>query len=150
MIRLAVADVYDEENLYHSVYVHFLYSVLKERMNHPEWNISHTKLPTWKEHVNFIKSKPYKEHYVIHNAEEPKDCVGVFYVTHMREIGIFIAEPHRGKGYAVDILKSYMSEHMTEEFYANINPKNEKSIKFFESLDFKHIQNTYKVNKIIT
>ena len=42
----------------------FLYDLLKERTS--STNISHKKMPTYKEHVKFVNSKPYAKWYVIH------------------------------------------------------------------------------------
>ena len=43
--------------------VEFLFNLLKER--DPRANISHNKMPTYDEHVNFVKSKPYSKWYII-------------------------------------------------------------------------------------
>ena len=42
----------------------FLYELLKER--EPSTNISHRKLPTFSEHLNFVLSKPYSKWYIIY------------------------------------------------------------------------------------
>ena len=47
----------------------FLYDLLAERS--PIINISHKKMPTYQQHVRFIKSKPYSKWYVIfHNDKK--------------------------------------------------------------------------------
>ena len=43
----------------------FLYELLSER--NPNANISHKKLPTYKQHVKFVMSKPYFKWYIIKN-----------------------------------------------------------------------------------
>ena len=41
-------------------------------------------------------------------------------------------------------IEMLMEKHPRERFLANINPANERSIEFFRSLGFVHIQNTYE------
>ena len=46
----------------------FLYDLLLER--DPKANISHKKMPTFTEHLKFVKSKPYSKWYVILKEEQ--------------------------------------------------------------------------------
>lgn len=62
----------------------FLYELLKKR--DPLANISHKKMPTYKEHIKFVKSRPYKVWYVIHFG---KRKVGSIYLSKQNEIGLF-------------------------------------------------------------
>ena len=41
----------------------FLYKLLKDR--DPKENISHKAMPSYKEHIKFVKSKPYQKWYII-------------------------------------------------------------------------------------
>ena len=41
----------------------FLYNLLKERDS--KANISHKTMPTYTEHLRFIKSRPYRKWYVV-------------------------------------------------------------------------------------
>ena len=42
----------------------FLYELLKKR--DPRTNISHRAMPTYQNHVKFIKSKPYKDESIVY------------------------------------------------------------------------------------
>ena len=41
----------------------FLYKLLKERDS--KENISHKEMPSYKEHIKFVKSRPYQKWYII-------------------------------------------------------------------------------------
>ena len=72
--------------------VEFLFNLLKER--DPRANISHNKMPTYDEHVNFVKSKPYSKWYIIFKSEQK---VGSIYLTKNNEIGIFLSKKFQVK-----------------------------------------------------
>ena len=116
-----------------------LYQLLQERA--PATNISHREMPTWDAHTHFIQSRPYKAWYVIQGDGSP---VGSIYLSKINEIGVFILIKHQGQGFGKLAIQMLMEKHPGERFLANINPNNSRSIKFFKSLGFKHIQNTYE------
>jgi len=116
-----------------------LYRLLEERT--PDVNISHRGLPDWESHIAFINSRPYDAWYQIEENGEP---VGAIYLTATSEIGVFILKAHRGKGYGRQAIEMLMATHPRKRFLANINPTNQRSIEFFQTLGFQHIQNTYE------
>lgn len=118
----------------------FLYELLKER--EPSTNISHQKMPTYNEHMNFVHSKPYSKWYIIYCG---RNKVGSIYLSKQNEIGIFIKEVFFIKGIGTDALKLLMELNTRERFLANINPKNKKSIEFFKKNRFKILQHTYEL-----
>ena len=115
-----------------------LYALLAERT--PEQSISHKRMPAWNEHCSFVDSKPYLAWYMICDHGE---VIGAVYLSKQREIGIAIFLAHQRKGYGRAAVQELMRLH-PGNFLANINPKNEASIRFFESMGFTHIQNTYE------
>ncbi len=121
----------------------FLFNLLKERDN--KTNISHKKMPTYIEHVNFVKSKPYTKWYIIQNSQIK---IGSIYLSKYDEIGIFINEKFHGKGFATDALKLVIDKNPRTKYLANVNPKNIRSTKFFKKNNFKLIQHTYELEKI--
>jgi len=130
---------------YDAAYV--LYELLAERR--PEENISHRRMPSWEEHKDFMASQPYDAWYLIkvENALPPVvgDYVGAIYLTAVSEIGVGIFRSQRGHGYAREAIIELMRLHPRKRYLANINPKNETSIRFFSRLGFHHIQNTYEL-----
>ena len=104
-------------------------------------NISHKSIPTWDEHMKFIKSKPYFEWDIIFADEEQ---IGNIYLTNRDEIGIFIKKKFQSKGFGSEALKEFLSKTGKTRILANINPTNYKSIQFFGKNGFSHIISTYQ------
>ena len=122
--------------------VQFLYNLLEERK--PVTYISHKKMPTYEEHVNFVKSSPYSKWYIIEVDEER---AGSIYLTKQNEIGIFLNEGLQEKGIGSNALNVLIGKNPDLRYLANINPENKKSIEFFKKLGFTLIQYTYELNK---
>ena len=120
----------------------FLYDLLLQR--NPDANISHKKMPTYEEHVNFVKSSPYSKWYIIEVDEER---AGSIYLTKQNEIGIFLNEGLQEKGIGSNALNLLIGKNPDLRYLANINPENKKSIEFFKKLGFRLIQYTYELNK---
>ena len=134
-MNLITIDEDDEKDL------RFLFNMLKERTK--KESISHKKMPTYKEHKKFVKSEPYKMWSLI--LDDSDNYIGTCYLSKQNEIGIFLLKRYRRKGIG-SMLIEYLIEVLKEkEYYANINPKNVKSVEFFKRLGFKHIQNTYRL-----
>lgn len=134
-----------------SVYRHkdsvgILYEFLKQRMEEPKSNISHTKLPSLDSHTNFFyhgtdgKGPPYQAWYFI--LDEHEIIVGSVYLSKHREIGVYISPEFRSKGYGKQAIMLLM-EKWPGRFLANINPENEKSRKLFQDIGFDLLQVTY-------
>lgn len=120
-----------------------LYSMLIMRLNEPHTNISHIKLPSWEDHVKFVDKDPYKHWFIVYKAET-HDLVGQYYITKSNEIGIYVIEKYRNKGYGHEIMQCIFTQNPDVELYANINPENKSSIAFFKRYGFELIQHTYK------
>ena len=120
----------------------FLYYLLKNR--NPNINISHKKIPTFKEHIKFVNSKPYSKWYIIKQNNEK---VGSIYLSKQNEIGLFLQNNVQGKNIGTEALKLIIMKNPKKRILANINPKNKKSIKFFEKNGFKLIQFTFELEK---
>jgi RimJ/RimL family protein N-acetyltransferase len=118
----------------------FLYELLKSRDSRT--NISHKSMPTYKEHVKFIESKPYKSWYIIIFETSQ---IGSIYLSKQDEIGIFILQNFHDIGLGQLALDELININPCERYLANVNPKNSKSIKFFEKNNFKLIQHTYEL-----
>jgi len=118
----------------------FLYQILKEREINT--NISHKKMPTYNEHIDFVQSKPYSKWYIIYFGRKK---VGSVYISKQNEIGIFIKRKFLKKGIGTKVLKIILEKNPKKRFLANINPKNKKSIEFFKKNGFKLLQKTYEL-----
>lgn len=120
----------------------FLYNLLKQRETIV--NISHQKMPSLKEHENFVLSKPYSKWYIIKLKNQK---VGSAYLSNLDEIAIHIKKEMRTKKLETDVLKLIMEMNPKSRYLANINPKNKRLIEFFKSHGFKLIQHTYELRK---
>ena len=121
----------------------FLFDLLKQREGIV--NISHKSLPTWEEHVEYIKNNTYQSWDIIwvDNVR-----IGDIYLTDRDEIGIFLDKEFQSNGYGSIAINEFMKKNGKKRYLANINPTNYKSIQFFGKHGFIHIQNTYhkKIN----
>ncbi len=120
----------------------FLYQLLVER--DPIANISHKKMPTYAEHVKFVKSKPYSKWYVIYFKNKKS---GSIYLSKQNEIGIFLKKGVHGKGIGSLAMMLLIIKNPRDRFLANISPKNKKSAEFFKKNGFTLIQHTYELTK---
>lgn len=118
----------------------FLFELLSQRDSRT--NISHKKMPTFEEHVKFIKSKPYTKWYVIKNDAEK---IGSIYLSKQDEIGIFLKKQNQKKGIGTSALNLLIELNPKARYLANVNPKNNRSKMFFEKQGFELIQYTYEL-----
>jgi len=118
----------------------FLFALLKEREKIV--NISHIEMPTYKKHIEFIKSNPYSYWYII----KYKNCkVGSIYLSRQNEIGIFVKDEFQKKQIGNRALEKIIELTKKKRYLANINPKNKDSICFFKKNGFNLIQYTYEL-----
>jgi len=122
-----------------------LYELLKERSSEEDRfvNIRHRALPPWRDHVRFVRSRPYRAWYLVFVEGE---CVGYVSLTRDDEVGIILFRAHRGKGYGPAAVRALMKKHPRPSYTANINPRNERSIRMFAKLGFAPLQNTYELH----
>ena len=118
----------------------FLYDLLKNR--DPQANISHRKMPTYKEHVKFVKSKPYTKWYII---EYGKNKVGSIYLSKVNEIGIFLKKGKQKKNIGTTALTILIQKNPRKRYLANVNPKNIISKRFFIKNRFHLLSYTYEL-----
>ena len=117
----------------------FLYDLLSYRK--PTENISHKKMPTYRLHEKFIKSKPYSKWYVIVFNNQK---IGSVYLSKMNEIGIHVKDKKYENqfGQIISIIKK---KNPRSRYLININPKNKAFRKIIEKNNFKLIQHTYEL-----
>lgn len=121
-----------------------LYWLLEERIGEDHVNISHRKMPSWREHLRFFRSKPYLAWYLVVVAGE---AVGSVYVSKASEIGIHLFKAFQGRGIGPEAVKELMRRTPRRRFLANINPANEKSAAMFKRLGFKELQHTFVLTR---
>jgi len=162
MIRLL--DLYEGDHIREGA-LEFLYDLMKERT--PEISISHTTLPTFEQHRQFVTRRPYRLWYMIEPtgtrviATKAVGELPVYYwvgyvsATPRNEIGVVLAKAYRGQGYGPLAIRELMRLHeplpaepsvRAGRWLANIAPGNEHSQYIFrDKLGFKKIQETYQL-----
>lgn len=61
----------------------FLYELLEKRPT--QYNITHKWIPLYEQHVDFLESQPYSEHYIV---EEDGKRIGQLYIRDNQFVGI--------------------------------------------------------------
>ena len=120
----------------------FLYNLLAERKSHE--NISHKKLPSYTNHVKFIKSKPYSKWLLIEYRDK---IIGSVYLSKNNEIAIWIKKSI--KDYKMGVYKKVLQEIVTKfsrkKYFTNLNARNKKLINFYKKNGFKLIYFTFEL-----
>ena len=125
-----------------------LYALLQQRP--AESRISHQAMPTYQQHIAFVKSMPYRMWFLIRVDGE---FVGDLHATHLNEIGVFLFAAHRGKGYGAQAVKLFMARHKplaaipakrVRRWLAHIAPENDAVASFFRKLGFRKVQTTWQ------
>ena len=120
----------------------FLYELLKNK--DPNANISHKKMPSYDEHVEFVMSKPYTNWYVI---EYDKKNVGSIYLSKQDEIGISINNDYEYDQIVKSALKLLMKLNQRKRYLANVGPKDVKSQEFLLKNGFTSLEYVYEMKK---
>jgi RimJ/RimL family protein N-acetyltransferase len=121
----------------------FLWQLLLERP--PEANISHEVMPTWEDHLDFIRSKPYRAWYLIEDSTVEKGWVGAIYLTKRDEIGLSLAEAYRGLGIGTEAVKQLIHLHPRPRYLANVSTFNLRGQHFWLKQGFCPLQVTYEL-----
>lgn len=132
-LKLKIVSVLDSD---------FLYQLLNER---PQYvNISHKKMPTKKQHIKFITSKPYSKWYIILIGNIK---IGSIYLSKQDEIGLYIKQNWAWKGLESLVLKQLIMKNFRSRYLINTNPKNKKLISLLKKHKFKLLQQTYELRE---
>ena len=118
----------------------FLYDLLKER--NPRANISHKKMPTYRQHVSFVSSKPYSKWYVILYDDRK---VGSLYLSKQNEIGISFVDSSFHNQLGNHVLKLLIKKNPRKRYLANVSPLNKKLQNFFIHNNFTQLEYTYEL-----
>ena len=118
----------------------FLYDLLKARNTIA--NISHKKIPSYNEHVNFILSNPYVVWYII---EYEGKNIGSIYLSKQDEIGISLFDNLLYDKIGKNIIKFLMKNNPRKRYLAKISPRNKKLQNFFVNNGFTGLEYTYEI-----
>ena len=118
----------------------FLYELLKTR--DPLANISHKKMPTYDEHVDFVLSNPYTVWYII---EYKVKKIGSIYLSKQDEIGISLVDNSLYDKIGKSIIKLLNKNNPRKRYLANVSPQNKKLQDFFVNSGFTGLEYTYEM-----
>ena len=118
----------------------FLYDLLKTR--DPLASISHKKMPSYDEHVNFILSNPYTAWYIIEYEEEK---IGSAYLSKQDEIGIFLTDDSLYDKIGKSVINLLIKNNPRKRYLANVSPQNKKLQDFFVNSGFTGLEYTYEM-----
>ena len=118
----------------------FLYQLLAER--EPKMYISHSRMPAYQDHVKFVMSHPYAKWYIIYKNKEK---VGSIYLSKQNEIGLFIKKNKKNQGIGSNALRMLFELDPRPRYFANINFRNVKSVKFLTKNFFSPLVHTYEL-----
>ena len=133
--------VYAEENA-----DTILYELLAER--EPKAWISHERMPTFREHQEFMASRPFWIWVLI---EHEGAYIGMIEATYRNELGIHLFKKHQGKGLGSKALQLFLDNVQplpglralrNRRWTANVGIGNEESVNFFRKHGFSTIQQT--------
>ena len=105
-------------------------------------NISHKKMPSYNEHVNFILSNPYSIWYTV--VYESKK-IGSIYLSKQDEIGISLFDNLLYDKIGKNIIKFLMKNNPRKRYLAKISPRNKKLQNFFVNNGFTGLEYTYEI-----
>ena len=88
----------------------FLYKLLKGR--NPKENISHKEISSYKQHVKFVKSKPYQKWYII---EKNRKKIGAIYFSKQNEIGIHFLPKTSSESIKQTAMQKLIKKNPTQE-----------------------------------
>ncbi len=120
----------------------FLFNLLQKRDS--KVNISHKKMPTYNQHIKFLKSKPYSKWYII-ILEKQK--IGSIYLSKQNEIGIFLMKSWDVDDIRLESLITLMKKNPRKRYLANVNPNNKKLISFWKKNNFSLVSYSYELDK---
>jgi hypothetical protein len=120
----------------------FLYELLETREDYE--NISHIKMPNFKEHKKFCKSSPYQFWYIIYDN---KIKMGAAYISKIDEISIHLLPNFKKEMIHTKILKLLINKHPRSRYLVNVSNKNKKLMTLYMKNKFKLIQYTFELQK---
>ena len=120
----------------------FLHELLKNK--DPNASISHKKMPSYDEHVEFVMSKPYTNWYII---ECDKKNVGSTYLSKLDEIGISIKKDYKYEQIAKPALKLLIKLNPRKRYLAKVSPNDVRSQEFLLKNGFTGLEYVYEIKK---
>ena len=141
-IKLTTVDILKKEHI----------DLLFEHLENKKYPISHVKLPSYEEHLEFVLSSPYRFWFFI---EKDDQCLGNCFISYENCIGLNILS-NKKEDYAMVLKKIFkrfsplpgIKSKRSRYFHVNSNPNNQTLKKALASLEMDLIEETY-IKKIL-
>ena len=124
--------------------IDMLYELLKNRGDH---SISHKKMPSLKDHRDFVKNHPYRKWYIV---LKNGSAYGTFYILKDNCVGLFLRKWYSSEVKIVlDWIKknhqplSAIPSVRRDTFFINVSPQNSALINILNELKSNKIQLTF-------
>ena len=144
-------EIYSKNLIYREVdgtveQIEILYDLLKKR----KYSISHTELPNFSEHIEFVNKNPYRYWFLIYLSEE---ILGNFYIQFDNSIGLNIKDKYYS--YIDEVVQfiernfkpnKELKSKVAPYFYINVPYANIELRKLLNEMTLTPIQCTYRVN----
>ena len=125
--------------------IEILYQLLSKRA----YSISHTSMPAYNDHKNFVKNHPYLDWFIV---KSDQDYLGSFYIKHDNSIGLNLTVINiEIVSASIDFIKNCFrplesqASMVSKYFYVNVSASNEELIAVMRSLDTSQIQISFKL-----
>ena len=99
-------------------------------------------MPSYRKHVKFVLSKPYKKWYIIYYK---KQKFGSIYLTNLNEIGIHFKKVPIYDFLITKSIDLLINKNPGKRFLINASPNNKKFLKIIKKNRLKLIQHTYEL-----
>jgi len=128
-------------------HIRLLYILLSKR----KYNISHKKLPSYREHKKFVINSPYRVWYLIKNVNR---FIGSTYISKENIIGINAFDINNDD--YVKIFKTLLNNHKplkaiksvrNSNFIINVNPSNKVLLECMNKIGMEQIQTSFLIKK---
>ena len=129
-------------------HIRILFKILKERKLCS--NISHSNIPSFEDHIKFVKSMPYRYWFLV---LKEKEYLGAFYITKNNEISIKLINDSDAifKEILHIIFKNFkplsaIPSKRNSKFIINLSPNDKFYNKLLNRIGAEKIQETYRFN----
>lgn len=135
-------------------HVDFAYSLLQERYQESNINISgtsHPDLPNYDTHKLWLEENAKDGYYIwiINNKMIAMATIRTNETNDLfmkNEVGIFVLKDSWGQGIGYEVMNALIELHPNTEIYARVNPMNDRSNNLFKKLGFEKVANIWRFN----
>jgi len=128
-----------------------LFDLLADR----RYSISHKIMPSFEEHIDFVRNNPYRSWWLVYDATDNSSLLGSVYINEDNSVGLNLdlTKLNFSASFFTEKLKKYIlprpavMSKVYGDFYYNVSPKNLDLMAWFKGSDFLESQRSFcKIN----